>query len=83
LKYELKNERLQVDGDFVFLRSSSLNFTVERSAKSLVGNMSSGDGALHTFEDTGKIWLAPTQSVYKTLSRYIPVCKYLNEYWQR
>jgi uncharacterized protein (AIM24 family) len=70
LKYELKNERLQVDGDFVFLRSSSLNFTVERSAKSLVGNMSSGDGALQTFEGTGKIWLAPTQSVYKTLSRY-------------
>lgn len=70
LKYELKNERLQVDGDFVFLRSSSLNFTVERSTKSLVGNATSGDGALQTFEGTGKIWLAPTQSVYKTLSRY-------------
>jgi uncharacterized protein (AIM24 family) len=55
LKYELKNKRLQVDGDFVFLRSSSLNFTVERSAKSLVGNRSSGDGALQTFEGTGKI----------------------------
>lgn len=36
LKYELNNERLQVDGDFVFLRSSSLNFTVERSAKNLI-----------------------------------------------
>jgi uncharacterized protein (AIM24 family) len=70
LKYELNSERLQVDGDFVFLRSSSLNFTVERSSKSLVGNMTSGDGALQTFEGTGKIWLAPTQSVYQTLLRY-------------
>jgi uncharacterized protein (AIM24 family) len=70
LKYELNNERLQVDGDFVFLRSSSLNFTVERSAKNLVGNMTSGDGALQTFEGTGKVWMAPTQLVYKTLARY-------------
>lgn len=68
LKYELNNERLQVDGDFVFLRSSSLNFTVERSAKGLVGNMTSGDGALQTFEGTGQVWMAPTQLVYKTLS---------------
>lgn len=75
LKYELNNERLQVDGDFVFLRSSSLNFTVERSAKSLVGNMSSGDGALQTFEGTGKVWMAPTQLVYKTLLRYPSTAK--------
>jgi uncharacterized protein (AIM24 family) len=53
LKYELKSEKLQVDGNFVFLRSVSLNFTVERSAKNFVGNLTSGDGALQTFEGTG------------------------------
>ncbi len=75
LKYELNNERLQVDGNFVFLRSASLNFTVERSAKSLVGNLTSGDGALQTFEGTGIVWMAPTQFVYGALSRcsYPPV----------
>lgn len=69
LKYELSNEKLQVDGNFVFLRSSSIKFTVERSAKKLVGNLTSGEGALHTFEGTGKIWMAPTQPVYKTLAQ--------------
>ncbi|WP_292377647.1 AIM24 family protein [Methanosarcina sp. UBA289] len=70
LKYELNNERLQVDGNFVFLRSSSIKFTVERSAKKLVGNITSGEGALHTYEGTGKIWMAPTQPMYKTLGQY-------------
>jgi uncharacterized protein (AIM24 family) len=73
LKYELKNERLQVDGNFVFLRSASINFTVERSAKNLVGNLTSGEGALQTFEGTGNVWMAPTQFVYGALSRcYYP-----------
>ncbi|WP_048141492.1 MULTISPECIES: AIM24 family protein [unclassified Methanosarcina] len=73
LKYELKNERLQVDGNFVFLRSASINFTVERSAKNLVGNLTSGDGALQTFDGTGTVWMAPTQFVYGALSRcYYP-----------
>ncbi|WP_235282806.1 AIM24 family protein [Methanosarcina sp. 1.H.T.1A.1] len=69
LKYELNNERLQVDGNFVFLRSSSIKFTVERSAKKLVGNLTSGERSLHTYEGTGQVWMAPTQSVYKTLAQ--------------
>ena len=67
LNYELKNERLQVDGN-----SASFNFTVERSAKNLVGNLTSGDEALQTFEGTGTVWMAPTQFVYKALS----LCSY-------
>lgn len=69
LKYELKNERLQVDGNFVFLRTASLNFTVGRSAKNFVGDFTSGEGALQTFEGTGIVWMAPTQYVYKTLAQ--------------
>ncbi len=69
LKYELKNEKMQVDGNFVFLRSASLNFTVERSEKNLVGNLTSGDGALQTFEGTWIVWMAPTQFVYRALSQ--------------
>jgi len=70
LKYELNNERLQVDGNFVFLRSASIKFTVEISAKKLVGSLTSGEGALHTYEGTGQVWIAPTQSVYKAVGQY-------------
>jgi uncharacterized protein (AIM24 family) len=65
----LQNEKLKVNGNFAFLKYAFLNFTVERSAKNLVGNLTSGDGALQTFEGTGIVWMAPTQFVYKTLSR--------------
>ena len=77
LKYELKNEKLQVDGNFVFLRSAFINFTIEMSAKNLVGNLTSGEGSLQAFEGTGTVWLAPIQFVYGAPSRcyYPPVTK--------
>jgi uncharacterized protein (AIM24 family) len=67
LKYKLENERLQVDGNFVFLRSASLKFTVEEATRDLVGSITIGDGFLQTFEGTGTVWMAPTQSTYKDL----------------
>lgn len=67
LKYRLENERLQVDGNFVFLRSASLKFTVEEATRDLVGSITIGDGFLQTFEGTGTVWMAPTQSTYKDL----------------
>ncbi len=70
LKYELNDERLQVDGNFVLLRSSSIKFTVEKSAKSMVGSLTSGEGFLQTFEGTGIVWMAPTQYVYKELEKF-------------
>ncbi len=73
LKYELDNERMQVDGNFALLRSGSVNFSVQRSSKQLLGSMTSGEGLLHTFEGTGQVWLAPTQPVYNLLKhRGIP-----------
>jgi uncharacterized protein (AIM24 family) len=44
LKYELNNERLQVDWILYSLGNPPLNFAVERSAKNLVGNLTTGDG---------------------------------------
>lgn len=68
---ELQNDRLQVDGTFAFARIGDVSFSVERSAKSIVGSMTSGDGLLQTFEGTGQVWLAPTLPVYeKLLSPY-------------
>jgi uncharacterized protein (AIM24 family) len=67
LKYNLDNERLQVDGNFALLRSDSVKFSVERSGKGIAGKLTSGEGLLQTFEGTGTVWLAPTQPVYGSI----------------
>ncbi len=67
LKYELNNERIQVDGNFTLLRSGAVAFSVQRSSKKLLGSMTSGEGLLQTFEGTGHVWIAPTQPVYNRL----------------
>jgi uncharacterized protein (AIM24 family) len=64
---ELENDTLKVDGNFAVLRSSTLNFTVERSAKTLIGSAVSGEGLVNVYRGTGQVWLAPTIKVYNTL----------------
>lgn len=64
---DLQNDVLKVDGNFAVLRSSTLDFTVERSAKTLIGSAVSGEGLVNVYRGTGQVWLAPTIKVYKTL----------------
>ena len=59
---------LRVDGNFAVLRSASLQFTVERSAKSLLGSAVSGEGLVNVYRGTGSVWLAPTIKVYSTIN---------------
>lgn len=65
---ELNNDVLKVDGNFAVLRTGSIDFTVERSAKTLLGSAVSGEGLVNVYRGTGQVWLAPTIKVYKTLS---------------
>lgn len=65
---ELHNDTLRVDGNFAVLRSASLEFTVERSAKTLLGSAASGEGLVNVYRGTGSVWLAPTIKVYNTLN---------------
>ena len=65
---ELNNDVLRVDGNFAVLRSASLQFTVERSAKSLLGSAVSGEGLVNVYRGTGSVWLAPTIKVYSTIN---------------
>lgn len=65
---DLNNDTLKVDGNFAVLRSSSLQFTVERSAKTLIGSAVSGEGLVNVYRGTGQVWLAPTIKVYDTLA---------------
>jgi uncharacterized protein (AIM24 family) len=65
VKVELQNDTLRVDGSFAILRSSSLDFTVEKSAKSIFASAKTGEGLLQTFRGTGTVWLAPTEAFYE------------------
>lgn len=56
---ELRNDVLKVDGNFAIMWSNSLEFTVEKSGKSLVGSAVSGEGLVNVYRGTGIVWLAP------------------------
>ena len=68
LRIDLKDETLQVDGNFALMRTGRIEFSVEKSTRSLLGTLTSGEGLLQTFRGTGTVWLAPTQDIYQQLS---------------
>lgn len=55
----LENDVLKVDGNMAIAWSGSLNFTVERSGKTLLGSAASGEGLVNVYRGTGKVLLAP------------------------
>ncbi|WP_415928110.1 AIM24 family protein [Slackia piriformis] len=60
IEVTLDNDELKVDGNMALAWSGSLNFTVERSGKSLIGSAASGEGLVNVYRGTGKVLLAPT-----------------------
>lgn len=60
IEITLDNDELKVDGNMALAWSGSLNFTVERSGKSLIGSAASGEGLVNVYRGTGKVLLAPT-----------------------
>lgn len=64
---ELENDTLKIDGNFAMCWSGSLNFTVEKSGKNLLGSAVSGEGLVNVYRGTGKVLLSPldnTSSLY-------------------
>jgi len=61
IEITLNNDVLKVDGNFAIAWSGSLEFTVERSGKSLVGSAASGEGLVNVYRGTGKVLLAPVR----------------------
>ena len=57
----LDNDVLKVDGNFAIAWSGSLDFTVERSGKTLLGSAASGGGLVNVYRGTGKVLLAPVR----------------------
>ena len=56
----LDNDVVKIDGNYAIAWSSSLNFTVERSGKSLIGSAASGEGLVNVYRGTGKVLMMPT-----------------------
>ena len=73
IEIELDNDVIKVDGNFVIAWSKSLDFTVEKSTKSLVGSAISKEGFVNVYRGTGKLLLAPVcNNPIVTLSPLIP-----------
>lgn len=56
---ELENDVLKIDGNMAIAWSGTLDFTVERSGKSLIGSAASGEGLVNVYRGTGKILMCP------------------------
>lgn len=62
IEITLEDDVLKIDGSMAIAWSGSLNFTVERSGKSLIGSAASGEGLVNVYRGTGKVLLAPVGS---------------------
>lgn len=65
----LENDELKIDGNLAVYWSSNLDFTVERSTKTLVGSAVSGEGLVNVYRGTGRVLMcpvAPTTSLFES-----------------
>ncbi len=59
LVFDLQNDTLKIDGNMAIAWSHSLQFTVERSSRSLIGSAASGEGLVNVYRGTGRVLVAP------------------------
>jgi uncharacterized protein (AIM24 family) len=57
--FDLKEERLTLDGAYAVARSASLRYTVQQSTRSIIGMVTSGQGLVQVVEGTGRVYLSP------------------------
>ncbi|AIY78851.1 AIM24 family protein [Clostridium botulinum] len=60
----LIDDTLKVDGNFAILRTGNIEFSVEKSSKSITGAITSGEGFVNVYRGTGEVWLIPTKAIY-------------------
>lgn len=63
IEINLENDVMKIDGNMAIAWSGSLEFTVEKSGKSLLGSAVSGEGLVNVYRGTGKIWMAPVTTM--------------------
>lgn len=55
----LENDVVKIDGNMAIAWSGSLDFTVERAGKTLLGSAASGEGLVNVYRGTGRVLMAP------------------------
>ena len=69
IEIELENDELKIDGNLAVCWSSNLDFTVERTTKTLVGSAVSGEGLVNVYRGNGRVLMspvAPTDSLFSS-----------------
>lgn len=69
----LENDELKIDGNLAVCWSSNLDFTVERTTKTLVESAVSGEGLVNVYRGTGRVLMcpvAPTTSLYEATNTF-------------
>lgn len=61
IEITLQDDVLKIDGNMAVAWSDSLDFTVERSGKSLIGSAASGEGLVNVYRGSGKVLMAPVE----------------------
>ncbi|NLE12445.1 MAG: AIM24 family protein [Clostridiales bacterium] len=56
---DLNNDVLKIDGNMAIAWSGALEFTVERTTKTLVGSAASGEGLVNVYRGTGRVLMSP------------------------
>ncbi len=60
IEITLQDDVLKIDGNYAIAWSAGLEFTVERSGKSLIGSAASGEGLVNVYRGSGKVLMMPT-----------------------
>ena len=60
IQIDLRDDVLKIDGNYAIAWSSTLEFTVERSGKSLIGSAASGEGLVNVYRGTGRVLMMST-----------------------
>ena len=69
IEIELENDELKIEGNLAVCWSSNLDFTVERTTKTLVGSAVSGEGLVNVYRGSGRVLMspvAPTDSLFSS-----------------
>ncbi len=62
IEVELKDDSIKIDGNMAIAWSPTLEFTVQKSSKTLVGSAVTGEGFVNVYEGTGKVLIAPVRN---------------------
>lgn len=64
---DLEKDVIRIDGSMAIAWSKTLEFTVERTTKTLIGSAASGEGFVNVYRGSGRILIAPVTN-YKATS---------------